>query len=80
MNTIAEAYKSAVHKFINIRYFQVLWNVFQDDHFEQNLRGLIKYWSPVMYVHMSADANDIKNNAWVTVNNDFWVTSEAICQ
>ena len=23
---------------------------------------------------------DIKNNAWVTVNNDFCVTSEAICQ
>ena len=23
---------------------------------------------------------DIKNNAWVIVNNDFWVTSEAICQ
>ena len=23
---------------------------------------------------------DIKNNAWITVNNDFWVTSEAICQ
>ena len=23
---------------------------------------------------------DIKNNAWVTVNNDFWVTSEAIGQ
>ena len=23
---------------------------------------------------------DIKNIAWVTVNNDFWVTSEAICQ
>ena len=23
---------------------------------------------------------DVKNNAWVTVNNDFWVTSEAICQ
>ena len=22
----------------------------------------------------------IKNNAWVTLNNDFWVTSEAICQ
>ena len=22
----------------------------------------------------------IKINAWVTVNNDFWVTSEAICQ
>ena len=21
------------------------------------------------------DGNDIKNNAWVTVNNDFWVTS-----
>ena len=28
------------------------------------------------YVYMQ----DIKNNAWVTVNNDFWVTSEAICQ
>ena len=24
--------------------------------------------------------NDIKNNAWVTVNNDFLVTSEVICQ
>ena len=24
--------------------------------------------------------NDIKNNTWVTVNKDFWVTSEAICQ
>ena len=24
--------------------------------------------------------SDIKNNAWVTVNNDFWVTSETICQ
>ena len=23
---------------------------------------------------------DIKNYAWVTVNNDFWVTREAICQ
>ena len=23
---------------------------------------------------------EIKNNAWVTVNNDLWVTSEAICQ
>ena len=23
---------------------------------------------------------DIKNDAWVTVNNEFWVTSEAICQ
>ena len=25
-------------------------------------------------------AEDLKNNAWVTVNKDFWVTSEAICQ
>ena len=24
--------------------------------------------------------HDVKNNAWVTVNNDFWFTSEAICQ
>ena len=23
---------------------------------------------------------DIKNNVWVTVNNDFWVMSEEICQ
>ena len=22
----------------------------------------------------------IKNNAWVTMNNNFWVMSEAICQ
>ena len=27
-----------------------------------------------------ADLEYIKNNAWVTVNNDFWVTSEAIYQ
>ena len=25
-------------------------------------------------------SSDIKNYAWVIVNNDFWVTSEAICQ
>ena len=29
---------------------------------------------------LQADRTDIKNNAWVTVNNDFRVTSEAICQ
>ena len=26
------------------------------------------------------NSSDLKKNAWVTVNNDFWVTSEAICQ
>ena len=26
------------------------------------------------------DERDIKNNASVAVNNDFWVRSEAICQ
>ena len=26
------------------------------------------------------NSHDIKNNAWVTLNNAFWVTSEAICQ
>ena len=31
-------------------------------------------------VSISSVRKDIKNNAWVTVNNDFWVTSEAICQ
>ena len=30
--------------------------------------------------YTNIDSSDIKNNAWVTVNNDFWVTSEAICQ
>ena len=29
---------------------------------------------------MNLAIRDIKNNAGVTVNNDFWVTSEAICQ
>ena len=24
--------------------------------------------------------NELKNNAWVTVNNDFWVMSEGFCQ
>ena len=24
--------------------------------------------------------HEIRNNAWVTMNNDFWVTSEATCQ
>ena len=27
-----------------------------------------------------ATMKDIKNNAWVAVNNNFWVMSEAICQ
>ena len=37
--------------------------------------------SVFVYSHsISWVIQDIKNNAWVTVNNDFWVTSEAICQ
>ena len=32
------------------------------------------------YRTLTSLCDDIKNNAWVTVNNDFWVTSEAICQ
>ena len=42
----------------------------------RNHYWLIINWAPRKTLHR----NDIKNNAWVTVNNDFWVTSEAICQ
>ena len=35
---------------------------------------------PSFLVMTMCTRKDIKNNAWVTVNNDFWVTSEAICQ
>ena len=42
------------------------------------------YWRTKQFCHRTYDimkvAQEIKNNAWVTVNNDFWVTSEAICQ
>ena len=31
-------------------------------------------------VFITVNSRYIKNNAWVTVNNDFWVTSEAICE
>ena len=33
----------------------------------------------VAWCLLAPEHHDIKNNAWVTVNNDFWVTSEAIC-
>ena len=33
----------------------------------------------IKYVITNSPEN-IKNNAWVTVNNEFWVTSGAICQ
>ena len=32
------------------------------------------------YQYRKSHCGDIKNNAWVTVNNDFFVTSEAIWQ
>ena len=36
--------------------------------------GMDKWFHPALYWAY------IKNNAWVTMNNEFWVTSEAICQ
>ena len=41
-----------------------------------DLSGASVVWSLILIICV----HDIKNNAWVTVNNDFWVTSEAICQ
>ena len=38
------------------------------------------HFQPRMISNDSCQYHEIKNNAWVTVNNDFWVTSEAICQ
>ena len=45
-------------------------------------------WKPEWYQYLCArlqylqciSNGDIKNNAWVTMNNDFWVMSKAICQ
>ena len=37
-------------------------------------------WGELLNARFCRFIHDIKNNAWVTVNNDFWVTSEAICQ
>ena len=31
-------------------------------------------------INIGVDIVDIKNNAWVTVNNDFFITTEVICQ
>ena len=44
----------------------------------QGKSGLMHWWG--LLVHFDGLMQEIKNNAWVTVNNDFWVTSEAICQ
>ena len=60
---------NTVNKFVTIaslRQIRIL--------FAWNLR------SDQSYVTNTGTMFDIKNNAWVTVNNDFWVTSEAICQ
>ena len=37
-------------------------------------------WYNVLAEASNTRKNDIINNAWVNVNNDFWVTREAICQ
>ena len=37
-------------------------------------------FQPIIGHPMVKTVKDIKNNAWVTMNNDFWVTREAICQ
>ena len=43
----------------------------------------IKYvavaWIKSIHVRV-LNLKNLKNNAWVAVNNEFWVTSEAICQ
>ena len=39
-----------------------------------NLAGRVLYSYLTLKLFSSSD---IKNNAWVTANNDFWVTSEA---
>ena len=44
-----------------------------------NLAIRVRIIAPHVYF-MAMRVEDIKNNAWVTVNNDFWVTSVAICQ
>ena len=42
---------------------------------------MLNWWLSARLQYLQCISNgDIKNNAWVTVNNDFWVTSEAICQ
>ena len=43
--------------------------------FVQKTSNVMQNFSYMHYIH-----DDIKNNAWVTVNNDFWVMSEAICR
>ena len=35
---------------------------------------------PPLIQECNHEGKEIKNNAWVTMNNDFWVTSEAIYQ
>ena len=56
-----------------------LWpiSVLQGVHFLQQFCVSVFYNMQLM---VFPRGHDIKNNAWVTVNNDFRVTSEAICQ
>ena len=48
-------------------YWRQLQNIFWE-------KGI---WHPI---RSSETVEYIKNNTWVAVNNNFWVTSEAICQ
>ena len=42
--------------------------------------GVTFSWLSMFIVLIYQHQDEIKNNAWGAINNDFWVTSEAICQ
>ena len=61
-----------------------MWNMnYKIDRFKHHIRCDVDI-EPSLYnfflLLLQEQFKDIKNDAWVTLNNDFWVTSEAICQ
>ena len=64
-----------------VRWYRVWYPITKKSNSYSSRHKHAQPWqiSGAVYVQVR-DTKDIKNNAWVTVNNDFWVTSEAICQ
>ena len=67
----------------------VLFNCHTVFNYLQNMLQLFNWkgswqfwWQAIICViaNICTQFGEIKNNAWVTVNDDFWVTCEAICQ
>ena len=63
-----------------IKHSTLLFPCMETGNLSPNSSGSMSKQRSLWCCHISDHQGNIKNNAWGTVNNDFWVTSEAICQ